>query len=602
MREGSDVTILFHVQNAALFDSGLAAALAMNEQAHGHVAVEALSLAGVDVKVARSADGAVHQLRATVGDVAVVSNSPAALKHVLETTQGKSPRLADEIDFQYMLARDAATHADGFAYMGDRFVAEVVGPRQKIAEARRQVALAELMTPGFSALLYGVMNGRSPASVDEIVAAGLLARAELSHGSGAPIAWRPGEAARSTWGTPASLAPLVDLPSPDRVTESEKAGYERFARGYQSDWARYIDPVALRIALEPAAGGGTRMTFDLRELPLLAETEYSVIRDEAGEARFAVSPPGRPGARVVVGIGESSELRHAAEFAKSLSDRHQLKFDWLGDWAMVGVEDQPLLATLTHDVTSSHERALLEAPGDGGSGSPDESSDDRVIGELTSLRVYAAIGIRSPLGATLALAGLRAIASETAPGLLEWGESSTHRGVPIVRVSLSPKKAREEFGKEVSAQLFYAIADGAILLALRESVLRAAIDDRLDGKGPKAPADKTSGTQLAMDIASDRGSGLWTALAWLFETGLLDNHRSRSAAMAEALLRRRSPSTPATPRRCARSRSRTTARLRSPRTEARSGSSRMASWTPPAAPRTRPCGRPSPYPGRRSRP
>jgi hypothetical protein len=222
-------------------------------------------------------------------------------------------------------------------------------------------------------------------------------------------------------------------------------------------------------------------------------------------------------------------------YLKSLSARHELKLDWLGDWAMVGVQDQSLLATLSEDVTSSSERQLIEAPGDAGS---PERSEDKLLDELPSLRLYAAVGIRSPLGATLALAGLRVIANETAPGLFDWGESSTRRGVPIVRIALNREKAREQLGKDLGGvQLFYALADGAILFALRESVLRAAIDDRLDGKGPKAPAEQTSGTQMAIDLAPDRGGGLWTALVWLFETGLVENRGARSKALGEALLR-----------------------------------------------------------------
>ena len=61
---------------------------------------------------------------------------------------GRAPRLADELDFRYMLARDAATPADVLAFMSDRFVGEVIGPRQKVLEARRQIALAELSRPG----------------------------------------------------------------------------------------------------------------------------------------------------------------------------------------------------------------------------------------------------------------------------------------------------------------------------------------------------------------------------------------------------------------------------------------------------------------------
>src|SRR5260370_37785819 len=117
--------------------------------------------------------------------------------------------------------------------MGDRFVGEVVGPKQKVLEARRQIAMSELMTPGFAALLFGWMQGKSPERVEDLFAMSLLGKDELKHASGASIEWHPGVAARSQWGTVASMTPLIDWPAPQRVTAAERAGYERFALAYQ---------------------------------------------------------------------------------------------------------------------------------------------------------------------------------------------------------------------------------------------------------------------------------------------------------------------------------------------------------------------------------
>src|SRR5204862_368980 len=84
--------------------------------------------------------------------------TPAAIERVLDAVDGKRARLADEMDFRYMLGRDAADHHPLLFFLGDRFISEVIGPRQKILEARRQLAAAELMTPGFAALLYGWLH------------------------------------------------------------------------------------------------------------------------------------------------------------------------------------------------------------------------------------------------------------------------------------------------------------------------------------------------------------------------------------------------------------------------------------------------------------
>ncbi len=70
------------------------------------------------MRSATSPDGAVHQLRATVGDLEIVSNSLGAMKRILAAIKGKRPRLADERDFAYLLARDADVRADALGFMG----------------------------------------------------------------------------------------------------------------------------------------------------------------------------------------------------------------------------------------------------------------------------------------------------------------------------------------------------------------------------------------------------------------------------------------------------------------------------------------------------
>ncbi len=139
---------------------------------------------------------------------------------MISTILGKAPKLADEPDFQYMLARDADVPADILAFMGDRFVENVVGPAQKIAEARRQVALSELTAMPVAALLYGWVHGKSPTDKNELLRSGLLAATELQHQGGGRIDWAPGVAPRSSWGTPAALEPLIDLPPSPRYRPS----------------------------------------------------------------------------------------------------------------------------------------------------------------------------------------------------------------------------------------------------------------------------------------------------------------------------------------------------------------------------------------------
>ena len=527
--EGSDLTVIFRVKSRAILEPALAGALATAAEGHGAVSAETRTHDGVDVAISRTPDGAVHQQRASVGDFEFVSNSPRALDLVLDTARGKHPKLSDEADFQYMLARDAATRSDVLSFMSDKFVAEVIGPKQKILEARRQIALAELMTPGFAALLFGHMNGKSPATVQDLHQAKLLSASELSHAGGGAIAWKPGGAARSAWGTPAALTPLLDLPRPSQVTEQEREAYARFVQSYQSNWSHYIDPVAVRVALD-----ASRVTVDVRELPLIDHSDYKDVAEFVGDTRI---DPGKPpsGMRAVFAVGETSSIRQSLGAGASLfTHRKDVGFDWVADWAMVGVLDRSELAESTAKML---ERELPQAPSLDAAAAG-ATGRRNSMNEMTHLPLYAAIGVRNPVGAVLALTALRSLADEMAPGLVEWSESAKHRGVAIVRVSVNTKKtAGGFFPMPDDFRVHYALVSGALVVAFDEIVVRRLIDERLDGRAPKGLAEQSAGTQLAIDIGGAKDGALFTTLTWLLEMSLLDTGARESRAFAEAVLR-----------------------------------------------------------------
>ena len=520
LREGSDVTVAMQVKSRALLDAALAATLGDLEAAHGKLAARSTrDHGGVTVSVARSPDGAVAQERASAGDVELVSNSAAGIDAVLDAVAGKRPRLSDEPDFRYMLARDAGTRADVLAYLGDRFVADVVGPRQKVLEARRELAQGELLTPGFAALLYGAVQGKSPASAADLVASGLLRKDELTHADGAKIAWTPGSAARSAWGTVASMTPLADLPSPTTVTPSEKAGYERFASAYQESWRAYVDPVAIRVAVRPHG-----LDVDLRQLPLIDGTSYRDVADFVQRTRVAPGPLDGDALRFVVAIGPDSDLRR--DFSRTLRglSSHELKLDWIGDWAAGGVMDRASVAKAY--LTIANDAPQAPAP-------PSRDSDD--FEAFSALPLYAEISVKSAAQAALALAAVRVAANETIPGLFEWGQDGAHRGVPIVRVTLKDEVLHGGApGQKVN--VYYAVTEGALLLSLQRWLLEHLVDEQLDGTGPASPArDAGAGpdtAQLAVELATRPGKALASVVGWMLEAKLLE---SRSASRANAV-------------------------------------------------------------------
>src|SRR5206468_6390279 len=84
--------------------------------------------------------------RAALGDFVIYANSPNGLRCVLDAQHGRLPALADALDFQYMrtVFRLEDKQEDGFAFLSDAFIRQLVGPAGKIKEKRRLEALTSL--------------------------------------------------------------------------------------------------------------------------------------------------------------------------------------------------------------------------------------------------------------------------------------------------------------------------------------------------------------------------------------------------------------------------------------------------------------------------
>jgi hypothetical protein len=528
VHEGSDITLVFRLKSPLLFRAALLKALATHGAAHGGTQSTNFTHEGVQVDVARSPDGRVRQHRAAVGDFELVSNSPGAIKRVISSIQGSAPRLADEPDFRYMLARDPDVPSEVLAFIGDRFVEAVVGPAQKIAEARRQVALSELTAPPLAALLHGWIHGKSPVDTNQLVGSGLLAAAELKHQDGMRIDWAPGKAPSSSWGTPAALEPLIDLPPVTKVSALERDGYARFAEQYRWRWSEYIDPIAVRLTNDKR-GGGTGIHAELRVLPLVSADQAAQL-DLGGDGHVAPAEL-LSGARFSLGIGEKAHLRETLTMGLGwiTGNDSRFKLDWLGNYAMVGCADRSELVNALR-ATNRLEMMALERP----VSSQDMGVEEAPANDLELLRglpVYVVIGLKSKVAVALALTAARRMLEEAAPGAVEWKPFAEHRGVQVVRI------LGRENGKELS--LYYAIAEDSLLLTLNRSVMRSLIDQSVDGKLPKqgvSPAKMSKEGQVVLELAPNKKGALRTILAWTLATGGLLSE-PRAMADAEAVLR-----------------------------------------------------------------
>lgn len=526
LREGSDVTMVFDIASQTVFDAELAKHLeSWRAKVPGVASSEAVH-EGHTITVQRDPLGRVRQHRVQIGSLAIVSNSMTATKRVIDAIEGRRPKLSEQADLQYMLARDPGEH-DAFAFIGDRFVAEVVGPAQKVQQARRMQALAELSVPGHAALLYGWLNARAPADTAALTDSGVLAKEELAHADGTAIEFVPGTPARSSYGSIEGLTPLIDLPPVDKVSEAERVAYDTFARGYQDYWRQFIDPIAVRLDVQDDTA-----IVDVRVLPLIEGTDYRDYEEVVGHQRIEV-PAIDDGLQAVWAVGQDTELRRDIDRSASMfSGKADLGLGWLGDWVLVGTLDRAALLGVAAVFGDSGMPVQI----------PEDAAEDREAYELAMLRevgkvpVFAAADVRNPAGLIATLAAGKAFLNEIAPGVVTWENFATHGDIPIVRVGIS-KTAPDENARRYAdvIALYYAQAGGAFAMALDQKVLEALID-RLQDETRRPKGVNDGGTQFAIEgrIAPQKAG--WHAVLWALQ-GQSMRGQGNARRFAEAILR-----------------------------------------------------------------
>jgi hypothetical protein len=507
LRQGSDVSLICDVSSSEMFLRALAVkrgllpgmtALSESRWSHG----------GIDVTSYRSPNGSVRQEVASLTrpdgkQFVLVGNSPNAAKRIIETWTGKRPSLASEVDFQYMLRRDSNVANDVLVYMGDRFVSEVVGPRQRILDSRRQVAKAELAALGYGTLLFGQLYGRLPKDTKELGAQAWFGKKRLTHASGDAIRYDELGPA-SVWGRPRRLTSIIDLPAPTRVSIAEQAAYDRFAESYRGNWGENIDPIALRIKVTADA-----LDFHLRVLPLVNSSQYREVFELSGGGTTQRAPS-LDGVAGILAIGAGSPLREflGGNARSFLGDK--FKLDWLGKWVEVGLADDPAVAELAriYGELPTREAGRPKVP-------------ETELQWLSKLPVYLALDVQSTAGASVLLTMLRELATGASPDAVEWGEHSKYGDSTIVHVNM----------EDVS--VYYTLTKRRLLVALRVEVLHRLLDGlkkEETGSGERSAESvgkEPAGGQLVVEFAPRSNhkaplvtqSALRTVLGWFWEAG-----------------------------------------------------------------------------------
>ncbi len=277
IREGSDVAILFQVIDRQLFLSAVAPFLVDARKKFGDQLKESRAEHnGITIESFVTPLREVSLHRASLDDVVIYANSPVGIRRVLDAAQGRSKKLAESLDFQYMrtIFRYDDKDEDGFAFLSDPFIRNLVGPASKIKERRRLEALASLHMLTHGAMLTAWETGKAPVSTPNILQAAGLKVEELPMPEGKPAIWNPEKlaAVSDVYNTIHFATPLVELPV-GGVTRTEAEEYRRFRLEYLGLWRQYFDPIGMRVSLRDG-----KVKLDTYILPLIENSAYNNLR------------------------------------------------------------------------------------------------------------------------------------------------------------------------------------------------------------------------------------------------------------------------------------------------------------------------------------
>jgi hypothetical protein len=516
LREGSDLTILFHVNNKKLFLAGLDRLIEQARRKYGDALKESRSTyldSAIESFVTPLREVSLH--RAVLGDYVLYSNSPVGLRRVLDAHKGKGKRLADARDFQYMrtIFRNDDKAEDGFLFLSDAFIRQLVGPASKIKEKRRLEALTSLYMLTHGALFHAWETGQLPDSHMKALTGANLKAEEVPMPEGKPATWDTTRqvAFSETYNTIHFATPLVELPM-DRASQAEVEQYNRFRLEYLGLWRQYFDPIGIRFAITDS-----QVKIETYILPLIRTSGYDRLRRVTGGGTFGldagnISPntlvqfvmhlsPNVQDRRSLFGLErEAAELDLASVLIGALGP--------VGSWAVVRIDDSPVFS----QGIELAERARAGK----------DIDSDELMRLVFETPVVFGVDIKNPLTFGTLLASMRTAVVLSLPGGITWEPlEKPYKGVPIVRVQASPTVTAQLFDLEGQARpkrfqpaVYYAMIDGGFYVTLNEKMLRSLIDQMEARKQGKAkPVPVNSSLYLAPGAAKEAGKLLRLELA-----------------------------------------------------------------------------------------
>jgi uncharacterized Zn finger protein (UPF0148 family) len=469
LKEGTAITVLFSLKDAARFRKQIEKHYSEAAKTHGAERSEFVA-AGKRGMSAVTPDLRVSSYMMIVGNLGVVSTSKAALERVLAVEAKQAPALAQADDFRYMrtIFPQDAKEEDIFIYLSDAHIRNLVGPRWKIAEARRMQCSANMGLIANARLWFKTEKRREP-TMQELVAGGYLGKnPPVCPEHGAYAIDKQGEVYCPVHNRPGKLTPLNELKLA-RVTPAEASQYKDFVTNYNRYWTQFFDPIGIRVKL------GQNIRIQTCILPLIENSWYD------GLAAFSGRTPGLVTDSALLPRTVISLRGHMAQdwLEKSLLGnkrvyRNNLKLDWLGNEVAINLCDGQILFSADGSAAGLLGREVGRS----------SSLEPLVIGYLASainLPTYLTVKVTDPKKAEKSIPELfRSIGPKNSGRdelSLETYTLENHRGKPVYVANFTLFV--------VKLRLYAAVVDDRLVIASRRDIVTDLLDASAKGAATK---------------------------------------------------------------------------------------------------------------------
>lgn len=274
--EGTDLTVIFHVAQPALFQKEVSAWLAETRREHPDLVEREFNYRGHKVTTYYTNDRVVSSFIVRHKDYFAYSNSHRSIRRVVDASIGAGASLHDAPDYRYVatILPPSAAENSGYLFASEAFIKRLVGPAAKISQKRRLQCFNNLVMQNNASLFYRLEYGRSPRSLSELIEGRFVDpdRIVCPHGGAYAFDANRDTCTWSLHNRLKYLTPNVELPVLN-VSQQEATEYDRYKNRYESFWQKAFDPIAIRFTVAP------RLKLETCVLPFANSSLYRGLRE-----------------------------------------------------------------------------------------------------------------------------------------------------------------------------------------------------------------------------------------------------------------------------------------------------------------------------------